>query len=132
MKYKLKKETKPTLKTFGKYKAVARHGETITSDRIVKELHQQEGIGEGAITHVLMGLADIVSRHLRQGDCVRLDRWGLMKLELLSDAVDRPSDFHPRDHIRGVRLHFLPESANGKPVLYQDLEFVADKDAVVE
>jgi len=28
MKYKIKKETKPTLKTFGKYKAVAVHNQT--------------------------------------------------------------------------------------------------------
>jgi hypothetical protein len=29
----------------------------------------------------------------------------------------------PRKHIRGVRLHFLPESEKGKPELYQDMKY---------
>lgn len=127
MRYKLKKETKPTLKTFGKYKAVACHSETIDTERIVKELCRQENISKGAVYQVLMGLSEVVSRHLRQGDNVRLDRWGLMKLEVLSAAVDSPSDFRPKEHIHGVRLHFLPESSKGKPELYQDLEFTLDE-----
>lgn len=44
MKYKLKKETKPTLTTFGKYKAVASHHETIESDQIIKEVAERDGI----------------------------------------------------------------------------------------
>lgn len=127
MRYKLKKETKPTLKTFGKYKAVACHGETIDTKRIVKELCSQDNISAGAVYTVLIGLSEVVTRHLRRGDNVRLDRWGLMKLEVLSAAVDRPSDFRPREHIRGVRLHFLPECSKGKPELYQDLEFTQEK-----
>ena len=54
---------------------------------------------------------------------MRLDTWGLMKLEIESDKVDRPEDFRARKHIRGVRLHFLPESSKGKPELYQDMAF---------
>ena len=34
MRYKIKKETKPTLSTFGKYKAVAVHNQTIESRQI--------------------------------------------------------------------------------------------------
>ena len=54
---------------------------------------------------------------------VRLDSWGLMKLEIESDKVDRPEDFRAKKHIRGVRLHFLPKSEKGKPELYQDVTF---------
>ena len=126
MRYTLKKETKPTLKTFGKYKAVACHPETIDTHRIVKELCSQESISEGAVYNVLIALSEVVSRHLRRGDNVRLDRWGLMKLEIESGTVDSPADFDPREHIRGLRLHFLPESRKGKPELYQGVEFVED------
>ena len=126
MRYKLKKETKPTLKTFGKYKAGACHPETIDTRRIVKELCRQEGVSAGTVYNVLIALSEVVSRHLRQGDNVRLARWGLMKLEIESDKVDSPADFDPREHIRGLRLHFLPESSKGKPELYQDVEFVQD------
>ena len=37
-KYKLKKETKPTLTTYGKYKAVAVHNQTVETNQILKEV----------------------------------------------------------------------------------------------
>ncbi|MCR4917213.1 MAG: hypothetical protein K6A96_15820 [Prevotella sp.] len=37
MKYRIKKETKPKLPTYGKYKAVAVHEQTITSEQIIQE-----------------------------------------------------------------------------------------------
>ena len=37
MKYRIKKETKPTLLTYGKYKAVAVHNQTIESRQIYEE-----------------------------------------------------------------------------------------------
>ena len=48
MKYKIKKETKPTLPTYGKYKAVAVHSQTVSSDEILKEAAQN--IPAGRIT----------------------------------------------------------------------------------
>ena len=36
MRYRIKKETKPTLPTYGKYKAVAVHYQTIDSRQIAK------------------------------------------------------------------------------------------------
>ena len=127
MKYRLKKETKPTLTTFGKYKAVASHHETIESDQIIKEVAERDGISEGAVVTVLMGLSHVISRHLREGDRVRLRDWGLMKLEIESDKVDTPKAFRPGKHIKGVRLHFLPESSEGSPQLYKDIIFEKEK-----
>jgi len=93
----------------------------------MKEVAEHLGTSEGDVLGVMMGLSTIISRHLRRGDKVRLNTWGLMKLEIESDKVDRPEDFRPKKHIRGVRLHFLPESEKGKPELYQDIEFQREK-----
>lgn len=123
MKYKLVKENKPRLSTFGKYKAVAVHEEEITTRQILEEVARRDGISEGAVTTVMMGLSHVIKEHLRRGGKVRLDTWGLMKLEIESDKVDSPDDFCPSKHIRGVRLHFLPESEQGRPELYQDIKF---------
>ena len=123
MKYKIVEETKPTLKTFGKYKAKAVHNGEVNSRRIIKETAEHLGTSEGNVIGVMMGLSAVISRHLRNGDKVRLNTWGLMKLEIESDKVDRPEDFRPKKHIRGVRLHFLPKSEKGKPELYQDVTF---------
>lgn len=127
MRYKIVKETKPTLKTFGKYKAKAVHNGEVGSHRIRAEVAERLGISEGAVEAVMMGLSSVISRHLRRGDKVRLDKWGLMKLEIESDKVDEPTTFRAKKHIRGVRLHFLPESEKGKPELYQDMTFEKEK-----
>ena len=43
MKYRIKKETKPTLPTYGKYKAVAVHYQTVESKQFVNETAQRMG-----------------------------------------------------------------------------------------
>jgi predicted histone-like DNA-binding protein len=123
MKYKIVKETKPTLATFGKYKAKAIHNGEVDSRQIIKEVAEYLGVDKSDIRGLMMGVSTVISRHLRHGDKVRLERWGLMKLEIESDKVDDPAAFRAKKHIRGVRLHFLPESEKGKPELYQDIEF---------
>ena len=123
MKYIVKQETKPTLSTFGKYKAVANHQQTIETRQILKEVCENNPIGEGEVTAVVWKLAQVIKRHLRKGDKVRLDDFGLLKLEIESDKVDSPTQFKPKKHIRGVRLHFIPESEKGKPELYKGIKY---------
>jgi len=123
MKYQIVKETKPTLKTFGKYKAKTVHDDEVASSQIRDEVAEHLGISAGAVEAVMQGLSTIINRHLRRGDKVRLDTWGMMKLEIESDKVEDPTTFRAKKHIRGVRLHFLPESEKGKPELYQDMTF---------
>ena len=127
MKYELKKETKPTLSTFGKYKAVARHQQTVETEQLIKEVCADEPYSKGTVEAVAWKLANVINRHLREGDKVRLKDFGLMKLEIESDKVDVPEDFKPSKHIKGVRLHFIPESNKGKQELYQDIKFEKEK-----
>lgn len=127
MKYRIKKETKPNLGTYGKYKAVAVHERTISSKEIAEEagksLHQDGYLVEAVMT----SLSKVISRHLREGDKVRLKELGLLKLEIESEKVASPHEFVAKKHIRGVRLHFLPESENGSPQLYKDITFRKEK-----
>ncbi len=127
MRYKIKKETKPTLSTFGKYKAVAVHNQTIESRQIYEEAARHMNISGGALEGLMMTVAEVVRRHLQNGDKVRLKEWGMLKLEIESDKVDNPKAFRAKKHIRGVRLHFLPESENGSPELYKDITFEKEK-----
>ena len=128
MKYKIVKENKPTLTTYGKYKAKAVHDREVDSREILKETARSLGVSEGTVLSVMTGMSEVVNQHLRHGDKVRLDNWGLMKLEITSGHADSPEAFKPRRHIRGVRLHFLPESSKGKPELYQDITYEKVKD----
>ena len=127
MKYKIKKETKPKLSTFGKYKAVAVHEQTIDSRQICKEAAKRLGTGEGDVHGVMLALASVVNSHLRNGDRVRLQDWGMLKLEIESEMIGNRHDFSAKKHIRVVRLHFIPESENGSQPLYAGITFHKDK-----
>ena len=74
----------------------------------------------------------MINRHLREGDKVRLKDFGLMKLEIESDKVDNPRSFRASKHIRGVRLHFIPESVEGTQSLYAGITFEKDKTVYAE
>lgn len=127
MKYRIVKENKPTLKNYGRYRAKAVHRETVSTKQIISETSQLLGISEGAVTASLNGLADVISRHLRDGQSVRLDGWGLLKLELLSKVVDSPEAFSAKDDISGVRLHLLAESRHGRQPLYEGISLVREE-----
>ena len=128
MRYKIKKETKPTLPTYGKYKAVAVHNQVIESRQLYEEAARHSGVSGGVLEGLMMSVAETVYRHLRMGDKVRLKDFGLFKLEIESEKVDNLKDFRAKKHIRGVRLHFIPESYKGSPELYKDITFERVKD----
>lgn len=128
MKYKIKKETKPTLPTFGKYKAVAVHDKTVTSKQIFKETAARSQLQEININAVMLSVIDVINQHLRDGDRVYLDGWGTMKLEIESEKVENPKDFRAQKHIRAVRLHFIPASTEGTQELYDGITFEKDRD----
>ena len=128
MKYRVKKETKPTLPTYGKYKAVAVHNQVIESRQICKEAARGTTLSAGALEGLMMNVAEVVRRHLKMGDKVRLADFGLLKLEIESEKVDNLKDFRAKKHIRGVRLHVLPASEGGSPTLDQDITYERAKD----
>lgn len=121
MKYKIVRENKPTLKNYGRYKAVAMHFQTIEAEQVAQEVQDNCSAKRSDVELVLGELLEVLARHLKQGDRVRLKYIGLMKLELDSEKVDSPKDFDPAKHIRGVRLHLLPESRRGRKELYEDI-----------
>jgi nucleoid DNA-binding protein len=127
MRYRIKKETKPTLPTFGKYRAVAVHKQTIESRQLFEEAARGTSLSGGVLEGLMMTVAETVRRHLKNGDKVRLKEFGLLKLEIESDKVDNLKDFRAKKHIRGVHLHFIPESYEGTQALYDDITFEKDK-----
>ena len=128
MRYKIKKETKPTLPTFGKYKAVAVHNQVIESRQLCDEAASRGmTISGGVLEGLLMAVGETMMRHLQMGDKVRLKNFGLFKLEIESEKVDDPKTFRAKKHIRGVRLHFIPESYEGSQPLYEGITYEKEK-----
>lgn len=127
MRYRIKKETKPTLPTYGKYKAVAVHNQTIESRQLFEEAARGTTLSAGVLEGLMMNVAEVARRHLKMGDKVRLKDFGLLKLEIESEKVDNLKDFRAKKHLRGVRLHFIPESEDGSPELYKGISFERDR-----
>jgi len=127
MKYKLVKENHSMLKNFGRYRAKAVHHNTIDPEQLCREIEANCSAKASDVKLVLAELSDTLMRHLRNGDRVRLEDLGLLKLEIESDKVDTAEQFNARKHIRGVRLHFLPESREGRKRMYEDIKFEREK-----
>jgi len=122
MHYKIVKETKPNLKNYGRYKAVAVHYNTIDTKRLCREIQDNCSLKRSDVRAVLCELSELLVRHLQEGNRVRLEGIGLLKLEIESDKVDKAEDFNVREHIRHFRLHLLPESNNGHQALYEGIK----------
>ena len=122
MHYKIVKENKPTLKNCGRYKAVAVHYNTIDTERLCREIQDNCLLKKSDVIAVLAELSELLVRHLQDGDRVRLDGIGMLKLEIESDKVDKAEDFNVREHIRNFRIHLLPESIDGSQALYEGVK----------
>jgi predicted histone-like DNA-binding protein len=121
MHYTIKKETKPNLKNYGRYKAVAVHYNTVTTEQLCREIQDSCSLKKSDVKAVLAELSEQLRRHLHDGDRIRLDGIGMLKMEIESDKVDRPEDFNIRQHLRNFRIHFLPESSKGRQDLYEGI-----------
>ena len=116
MHYNIVKETKPNLKNYGRYKAVAVHYNTIDTERLCREIQNNCTLKKSDVKAVLSELSELLVQHLQDGDRVRLDGIGMLKLEIESDKVDL------RQHIRNFRIHLLPESDSGHQPLYEGIQ----------
>ena len=148
MEYKIVKETHPTLKNYGKYKAVAMHYKTITPEEIADEIERNCSAKKSDVDLVMAEFTDTLVRHLKDGDRVRIPGLGLAKLEIDSEKVvsrvripglglakleidsekvASPQAFRSTQHIHGVKLHLLPESKQGMQELYKDIKYTRAK-----
>ena len=84
---------------------MAVHEQTVETQQIVKEVCRRTGASRGSVVAVLAELSAVVCEHLRRGDRVRIDDFGLLKLEIEGDKVDSAEEFEADKHIRGVRLY---------------------------
>ena len=131
MKYKLDKERNSSRTTKGKYKAKVDYIGKATTRDVEEAVARRLGKTWADVVPFRVAFAEVINGYLRKGLKVQLNDWGLLKLEIESKKVDNPEDFDPEKHIRGVRLHILPESSKGKPKLYQGIEFEPSQDKVL-
>ncbi|MCR4764953.1 MAG: hypothetical protein K5856_02105 [Bacteroidaceae bacterium] len=123
MKYKIVKENNSSRSSKGKYKAKVDYIGKASTRHIEEAVAKRLNTTRAEVVGMRVAFAEVINACLRQGLRVQLNDWGLLKLEIESDKVENPEDFDPEKHIRGVRLHILPECSKGKPKLYQGIEY---------
>ena len=123
MQYKLQKVKNRTQKSYGKYVARVSHHNTITSQQLEKEIERNCSATVADCKLVMSEFAEILRYHLQSGDKVELPYIGTAKIEIISSAVDQKSNFDPERHIKGVRVHIIPQSQNGIIELYNGIKF---------
>lgn len=89
MEYKIVKETHPTLKNYGKYKAVAMHYKTVTPEEIAEEIERNCSAKKSDVDLVMAEFTDTLVRHLKDGDRVRIP--GLVRPSSRSTARRSPA-----------------------------------------
>lgn len=122
MYYILKKQTKVILPSAGQYVARAVHTQVIDTEEIASQIQENCTLKRSDVLAVLSELEDVLVRSLQRGDIVRLNHLGRLKLEIEGRPVADPSEFVAEKHIRGVRLHLIPESRKGRQRLYSDVK----------
>ena len=123
MKYILKKQTRAFLPSAGQYVARAVHTTVMDTEEIASEIQENCTLKRSDVLAVLSELEDVLVRALQRGDIVKLNHLGRLKLEIEGRPVADRQDFCPDEHIRGVRLHLIPESRNGCQRLYDGIRF---------
>lgn len=122
--YELRKQRHPILPSAGKYVARAFHNGVVDTEDVAREIQDNCSLKRADVLAVLSELEEVLCRHLQNGEIVRLNHLGRLKLEIRARPVERPELFSPTDHILGVALHFIPESRHSRQQLYSGINFV--------
>ncbi|UKK48020.1 DNA-binding protein [Prevotella sp. E9-3] len=123
IKYTLFKQNRNFLPSAGQYVARAVHTQVVDTEEIAGMIQENCTLKRSDVLAVLSELEDVMVRLLQRGDIVKLNHLGRLKLEIEGSPVANVEEFNPNKHIRGVRLHLIPESKNGCQRLYDGIRF---------
>ena len=123
IKYTLFKQNRNFLPSAGQYVARAVHTQVVDTEEIAGMIQENCTLKRSDVLAVLSELEDVMVRLLQRGDIVTLNHLGRLKLESEGSPVANVEEFNPNKHIRGVRLHLIPESKNGCQRLYDGIRF---------
>ena len=123
MQYVIRKQKCPILPSAGQYVARAVHTQVVDTEEIAGMIQENCTLKRSDVLAVLSELEDVMVRLLQRGDIVKLNHLGRLKLEIEGSPVANVEEFNQNKHIRGVRLHLIPESKNGCQRLYDGIRF---------
>lgn len=106
--YKMMRNEMKCNQNYGRY-----YAHTVRMGRV--GLEELEGLIEkrctatrGDVRLVLMELVDVMQEELQAGKVVELDGFGRFALSVRGECVDRPEEFSPDEHVKGLHCNFTP------------------------
>ena len=89
--------------------AIKDTGKTVDLKRISVEIEKRTAATRADISSILISLLEIIPEFLRDGDTVKLDGFGIFRINVNSTASPRPEEVSARS-VKGTRVSFLPST----------------------
>lgn len=104
-------------------------GDPVRTDELADIMQRNSTVKRSDIKAVLEELIETMATLLAMGNRVRLDGLGSFKLGIMSRGCADPTEFNVREHIKGLKVIFKPESktdsnGNKSKVLLADVPVV--------
>ncbi|WP_155807631.1 nucleotide-binding protein [Hoylesella marshii] len=106
VKYKLYQDNRSNSKFKGQWYARAVVMDAVHLEEISMEIQENTSAKQADVYAVLKELVTVMNRHLKNGDRVVLDGFGLFKVGLRTKPAATEKDFSPAKNIVGSRLNF--------------------------
>jgi predicted histone-like DNA-binding protein len=84
-------------------------GKTVDLKRISAEIEKRTTATRADITGILISLLEIIPEYLRDGDTVKLDGFGLFRVNVSSAPSPSAEEVSARS-VKGVKITFLPST----------------------
>jgi predicted histone-like DNA-binding protein len=84
-------------------------GSIVDLKRIAAEIEKRTSATRADITSVLISLLELIPEHLRNGDAVKLDNFGIFRVNVSSTPSPTEAEVSARN-VKGVKIGFLPST----------------------
>ena len=99
--------------TYGKWFGRIAHLSTVNLDELCDHIQSHGSIYTAdVVTGVVKKFIFCLQELMLEGRKVKLDGIGTFYLMAQSEGVEKPEDFLPSEHIKAVRVRFLPDMSN--------------------
>ena len=110
---KVQNNNRKNQKAYGKWFGRIVHLSTVGLDELCDHIQSHGSIYTAdVVTGVVKKFIYCLQELMLDGRKVKLDGIGTFYLMVQSAGVEKPEDFNPSEHIKAVRMRFLPDMSN--------------------
>ncbi|MDR1064631.1 MAG: HU family DNA-binding protein [Azoarcus sp.] len=80
---------------------------TVTLKELAQEIEKQTAMTYADVSSVLISLTELLAKHLKTGQIIRLGDFGSFRLSISSEGKEMPEELTTR-HVKGTRILFAP------------------------